>query len=103
MAVVAATATSQEAITAAEEAATGDEEAVVEAEEAVEGGVASRAGRNGGDGDSDNDDDDDEMHRMLKEAGGKRDRGHKGRGSDERYHVRMSCSGQIRRRIGRAL
>lgn len=101
MAVVAATATSQEAITAAEEAATGDEEVVAEVEEAVEGGVASRKGRN--DGDSDSDSDDDEMHRMLQKAERKRDRGDKGRGSDERYHVRMSYSSGIRRRMGRAL
>lgn len=101
MAVVAATATSQEAITAAEEAATGDEEAVAEVEEAVEGGVASRKGRNG-DSDSDNNDND-EIHRTLKKAGRKRDRDDKGRGSDERYHVRMSYSSGIRRRIGRAL
>lgn len=66
MAVVAAMATSQEAITAAEEAATGDEEAVAEVEEAVEGGVASRKGRNRGDSNSDNDDDDHEIYRMLK-------------------------------------
>lgn len=103
MAVVAATATSQEAITAAEEAATGDEEVVAEAEEAVEGGAASRKGRNGGGSDSDDNDEYDETHRMLEKEGGKRNRGDKGRGSNERYHVRTSYSSGIRRRIGRAL
>lgn len=102
MAVVAAMATSQEAITAAEEAATGDEEVVAEVEEAVEGGVASRKGRNRGDSNSDNDDDDHEIYRMLKKEGGKRNRNDKDRGSDERYHVRTSYSSGIRR-IGRAL